>query len=100
MRSTVALTRLPGPRVPKVPRRATAQRGRIGTHLKPGMDSVSHPPLCDDETLRRRHAQVTFVARGMRSSEAARRIGSDRPAETVHAELQRRLDARRKAVLG
>jgi predicted transcriptional regulator len=52
------------------------------------------------ETIHRRRAQAEFVARGLKSSENARRTGRYYPAAEVHAELQRRLDARRKQVLG
>jgi hypothetical protein len=44
--------------------------------------------------------QAEFVARGLQSSEEARRTGVFHAAATVHAELQTRLDARRKKVLG
>ncbi len=52
------------------------------------------------ETIHRRCVQDDFVARGLQSSEDARRTGIYHPATEVHAELQRRLDARRKRVLG
>jgi len=52
------------------------------------------------ETIHRRRAQAEFLARGLRSSEEAKRTGIYHPATAVHAELQRRLDARRKHVLG
>jgi len=52
------------------------------------------------ETIRRRRIQDQFIARGLRSREDAERAGIYHSAETVHAELQRRLDARRKSVLG
>jgi len=52
------------------------------------------------ETIHRRRAQAAFRARGLRSSEEAKRTDIYHPAPTVHAELQRRLDARRKKVLG
>lgn len=42
----------------------------------------------------------TFLARGLRSSKDAKRIGVYHSAADVHGELQRRLDARRKQVLG
>ena len=52
------------------------------------------------ETIHRRRAQGEFLARGLRSSEEAKRTGIYHAAPKVHAELQERLDARRKAVLG
>ncbi len=48
----------------------------------------------------RGRAQERFIARGLRSSEVARRKGSHHHAQTVHDELQLRLGARRKLVLG
>jgi hypothetical protein len=52
------------------------------------------------ETIHRRRVQDEFMARGLRSSEDAKRTGLYHPATAAHAELQRRLDARRKRVLG
>jgi len=52
------------------------------------------------ETIQRRRVQEEFIARGLRSREEAERTGVHHRAESVHAELQRRLDARRKSVLG
>ena len=52
------------------------------------------------ETIHRRRAQAEFLARGLRSSEAAKTTGKYHSAAAVHAELQQRLDARRKEVLG
>ena len=52
------------------------------------------------ETIHRRRAQAAFLARGLRSSEDAKRSGIYHSAPKVHAELQQRLDARRKKVLG
>ena len=52
------------------------------------------------ETIQRRRAQEEFIARGLRSREDAEKTGSYHSAEAVHSELQRRLDARRKLVLG
>jgi hypothetical protein len=51
------------------------------------------------ETIHRRQVQAEFLARGLRSSEDAKRTGIYHPAAAVHGELQRRLDARRKQVL-
>ena len=52
------------------------------------------------ETIERRRAQDEFIARGLRARADAERTGTLHSAESVHTELQRRLDARRKAVLG
>jgi hypothetical protein len=52
------------------------------------------------ETIQRRRAQEEFIARGLRAREDTERTGVLHSAESVHSELQRRLDARRKAVLG
>jgi predicted transcriptional regulator len=52
------------------------------------------------ETIQRRQVQGEFIARGLRSSEDAARTGVYHSALNVHSELQRRLDARRKQVLG
>ena len=47
-----------------------------------------------------RRVQDEFLARGLSASVEARGTGAYHPAEAVHAELQRRLNARRKQVLG
>ena len=52
------------------------------------------------ESIHRRRAQDEFLARGLRSSEDAKRTGVYHAASVVHAELQQRLDERRKRVLG
>ena len=52
------------------------------------------------ETIRGRRVQQEFIARGLRSREDAERTRIYHSAESVHAELQRRLDARRKSILG
>jgi len=52
------------------------------------------------EAIHRRRAQAEFLARGLRSSNDAKHTGSYHAAGDVHDELQRRLDARRKQVLG
>lgn len=52
------------------------------------------------ETIHRRRVQDEFLARGLRSSEDAKRTGIYHAATKVHTQLQRRLDARRKRVLG
>ena len=51
------------------------------------------------ETIQRRRVQEEFIARGLRSREETKRTGVHHSAASVHAELQQRLDARRKSVL-
>lgn len=58
---------------------------------------VRQPPFPPDEWCRRQQAE--FIAKGLRVREDIRLTGITHPAEAVHAELQRRLDARRKLVL-
>ena len=52
------------------------------------------------ETIQRRRQQEEFVARGLRAREESQRTGITHAAEAVHSEMQRRLDARRKSLLG
>lgn len=52
------------------------------------------------EAIQRRRSRDEFIARGLRSRDEALATGDYHSADSVHAELQRRLDARRKAVLG
>lgn len=52
------------------------------------------------ETIQRRRVQTEFLARGLLSGKDAKRTGVYHPAAAVHGELQKRLDARRKKVLG
>lgn len=52
------------------------------------------------DTIHRRRIQDEFLARGLRSSEDAKSSGVYHSAKAVHAELQQRLDDRRKQVLG
>ena len=52
------------------------------------------------EAIQRRRVQQEFITRGLRSSEDAQRTGILHSADSVHAELQRRLDERRKSILG
>ena len=52
------------------------------------------------ETIARRRTQNEFLARGLRSSDEAKQMGVYHSAQAVHGELQQRLDARRKQVLG
>jgi hypothetical protein len=59
---------------------------------------VRQPPSPAGELCRRQQAE--FIAKGLRAREEIRLTGVTHPTEAVHAELQRRLDARRKLVLG
>lgn len=52
------------------------------------------------ETIARRRTQTEFLARGLRAGQEARQTGIYYAAEAVHAELQQRLDTRRRQVLG
>jgi hypothetical protein len=52
------------------------------------------------ETIQRRRSQDEFIARGLRSREDAEQTGAYHSAESVHSELQPRLDVRRKSVRG
>jgi hypothetical protein len=52
------------------------------------------------ETIHKRRAQDEFIARGLRASEEAKRTGIYYSTDEVVAEMQRRLDARRKQMLG
>jgi hypothetical protein len=52
------------------------------------------------EAIQRRRARDEFIARGLRSRDEALVTGTYHSAESVHTELQRSLDARRKAALG
>lgn len=52
------------------------------------------------EIIHRRRAQDQFLTRGLQSREDAKRTGTYHSAQSVHSELQVRLDAKRKQVLG
>ncbi len=52
------------------------------------------------ETIHKRRTQDEFNARAQRASEHIKRTGITYPAKEVHDELQRKLDARRKQLLG
>ena len=51
------------------------------------------------ETIERRRQHNEFLARGIRSSQDAKHTLVYHDAKSVHAELQQRLDARRKQVI-
>ena len=81
---------------------------RVDTELRVAAESVlrqgetltSLMETAVRETIHRRRVQDGFLARGLRSSDDAKRSGLYHPATDVHSELQHRLDARRKRVLG
>jgi hypothetical protein len=52
------------------------------------------------KTIQRRCVEEEFIARGLQSREDADRTGVCHSPESVHPELQRRLKARRRSVLG
>lgn len=52
------------------------------------------------ETIHRRQAQADFLARGLHSREESARSGAYYGATSVQDELQKRLDARRRQILG
>ncbi len=52
------------------------------------------------ETIQRRRRHEDFIARGLRAREDVQRTGITHAADAVRLELQHRLDARRKPVLG
>lgn len=52
------------------------------------------------ETIARRRTQGEFLARGLFAGQDAKQMGVYHAAEAVHGELQQRLDARRRQVLG
>ena len=64
--------------------------------LRQGETLTSLIEMAVRETIQRRRVQDEFLARGLRSSDDAKRTGVYHPAAEVHAELQQRLDARRK----
>ena len=66
--------------------------------LRQGETLTSLIEMAVRETIQRRRVQDEFLARGLRSSDDAKRTGVYHPAAEVHAELQQRLDARRKQV--
>jgi hypothetical protein len=81
---------------------------RVEAELREAAESVLHSgetltsliETAVRETIHRRRVQAEFLARGLRSSEDAKRTGTYHPAKDVHAELRRRLEARRKRTLG
>ena len=52
------------------------------------------------EAIQRRRLNEEFLARGLRARADSQQGSATHPAAAVHAELQQRLDRRRKAVLG
>jgi hypothetical protein len=68
--------------------------------LREGETLTSLIEIAVRETIHKRRTQDEFIARGLRSAEEARGTGVYHAAADVHDELQRRLDDRRKRVLG
>ena len=80
--------------------------------VEPGLREAAESVLHEGETLsglietavreavQRRRLRAEFLARGLRSADDARRSGGYHDAAAVHAELQTRLDARRKKGAG
>lgn len=87
---------------------ATFPSLRVDPELRDAAESVLHEgetltgliETAVREAIQRRRLRVEFLARGLRSAEEARHSGSYHDAAAVHDELQTRLDARRKQVLG
>ncbi|MDM0116609.1 YlcI/YnfO family protein [Variovorax sp. J22R133] len=52
------------------------------------------------DTIHRRQVETEFLARGLASSEDAKRTGVYHTATSVHEELQQRHNARRRKVAG
>jgi hypothetical protein len=75
-------------------------REAAGSVLQEGETLTNLIETAVRETIHRRQAQAEFLARGLRSSDEARRTGVYHQAQDVHAEIQRRLDARRKQLPG
>ena len=68
--------------------------------LREGETLISLVETAVRDLIQRRRAQDEFIARGLRSAEEAQRTGVYHSAADVHDELQRRLDDRRRRVLG
>ena len=89
-------------------RNSTFPSVRVEAELREAAESVLHEgetltnliETAVRETIHRRRVQDEFLARGLRSSEGGSRTGIYHAASAVHTELQTRLDARRKRVLG
>lgn len=67
--------------------------------LRTGETLTSLIETAVQETIHRRRVQDEFLARGLLSSDNAKKTGVYHSANVVHAQLQQRLDARRKQVL-
>ncbi len=65
-------------------------------------DAQEQPPetAADLRLKRQQEARAAFLKRGMESLAEYQRTGIAYPAEEVFAELRRRLEARRKELLG
>ncbi|MCZ8234424.1 MAG: prevent-host-death protein [Inhella sp.] len=80
--------------------------------VEPALREAAESVLQDGETIsalmetavrdlvHRRQVRAEFLRRGIESLEEYRHTGVSIPAEAVHDALQRRLDARRKELLG
>ncbi len=80
--------------------------------VEPALREAAESVLQENETLsslmetavrdlvHRRQVRAEFLRRGIESLEEYRRTGVSTSAEEVHDALQRRLDARRKELLG
>lgn len=64
-------------------------------HIDPVLLEAAESVPRDETSLRQTNR--AFVARALRSREDTERTGIYHRAETVHSELQQRLDARRKS---
>ncbi len=68
--------------------------------LRPGETLTSLIETAMRQTINSRRAQDEFIARGLLSANEAHERGRYHDASRVHAGLQQRLDARRKALGG
>ena len=93
-RDAMKTSTLPSVRVDPKLRKAAESVLREGETLTSLMETAMR------ETIHRRRVQGEFVDRGLRSLEEAKRTGVYHAAGDVHSELQRRLDSRKKIVLG
>ena len=80
--------------------------------VEPALREAAESVLLEGETIsalketavrdlvHRRQVRAEFLRRGIESLEEYRRTGVSIPAQAVHDALQRRLDAKRKELLG
>ena len=81
--------------VQAVKKTLAVQPARVLTRVDP-----TYPPEAKAQRLEGRVMLMVVVARGLRARDSARESGIYHAAGAVHAELQQRLDVRRKQVLG